>query len=207
MKMTDIANMNSIQAANAADPFANLDDFKVSQDFREFETQVDYSSIPLRKPGKQQWFRAHPEIKLDNVCFLEVEQDEGPPEAFLLHSAIAAQLRDLPGFSKRSIRLCVSRPNNSPFVWPLKMPRGSGSKHEEWSKSAIRVATKAETEWVRIQSDMQLGAYKHITANADWEEPVWPPLDIGEILRRSLGEQHIISSVDHSVVREIRGLG
>ena len=74
------------------------------------------------------------------------------------------------------------------------------------SKSAIRVATKAETEWVRIQSDMQLGAYKHITANADWEEPVWPPLDIREILRRSLGEQHIISSVDHPVVREIRGL-
>ena len=205
--MSDIANIKPNQAANAADPFSNLDDFKVSQDFREFETQVDYSSIPLRKPGKQQWFRAHPEIKLDNVCFLEVEQDESPTEAFLLHSAIAAQLRDLPGFSKRSIRLCVSRPNNSPFVWPIKMPRGSGSKHDEWPKSAIRVATKAETEWVRIQSDMQLGAYKHITANADWEEPVWPPLDIGEILRRSLGEQHIISSVDHSVVREIRGLG
>ena len=54
---------------------------------------------------------------------------------------------------------------------------------------------------------MQLGAYKHITANADWEEPVWPPLDIGEILRRSVGEQHIINSVDHSVVREIRGFG
>ena len=129
--MKDIANINSIQAANAADPFANLADFKVSQDFREFETQVDYSRIPLRKPGKQQWFRAHPEIKLDNVCFLEVEQDEGPAEEFLLHSAIAAQLSVLPGFSKRSIRLCVSRPNNSPFVWPLKMPRGSGSKQDE----------------------------------------------------------------------------
>ena len=158
--MTNKSINNAIHPDSSADPFSNLNEFKVSQDFREFETQVDYSSIPLRKPGKQQWFRVHPEIKLDNVCFLEIEQDDGPPESFLLTSSVAAQLSDLPGFSKRSIRLGVSRPNNSPFVWPIKMPRGSGSKHEEWSKSAIRVASKAETEWVRIQSDMQLGAYK-----------------------------------------------
>jgi len=204
--MNKNTNSDGNQVANITDPFSNLEAFKVSQDFNEFETQIDYSNIPLRKPGKQQWFRAHPTIKLDNVCFLEVDQEDGRPESFLLTSSVVAGLSDLPGFSKRSIRLCVSRPNNSPFVWPIKMPRGSGSKHDEWSKSAIAVADLAETEWVRIQSDMVLGAYKHITANAGWEEPVWPLLDIGEILRRSVGEQHIIGSADHPVVRELRGL-
>lgn len=187
-------------------PFDNLDAFKVGQDFNEFETAVDYSVIPLRKPGKQQWFRVHPELKLDNVCFLEVEQDEGPPESFLLTNSVALQLRELPGISKRSLRLCVCRPNNTPFVWAIKLPKGSGTKHDDWGRSALEAANLAESKWIRMNADMQLGAYKIFTSRANWEEPVWPALDISEILKRSIGEQHIISSADHPVVRQLQGL-
>ena len=187
-------------------PFTNLDAFKVGQDFNEFETAVDYSVIPLRKPGKQQWFRVHPELKVDNLCFLEVEQDEGTPENFLLNGHIASQLRELPGISKRSIRVCVCRPNNTPFVWAIKMPKGSGTKHDEWGRSALEAARKAEKGWIRMNADMQLGAYKCFTSTASWEEPTWPNLDMSEMLKRSVGEQHIIESVDHPVVRQLQGL-
>jgi len=180
LKMKD----NSLPEAQDAietnrNPFTNLEAFKVGQDFNEFETAIDYSVIPLRKPGKQQWFRVHPELKVDNLCFLEVEQDEGTPENFLLSGHIASQLRELPGISKRSIRVCVCRPNNTPFVWAIKMPKGSGTK---------------------------LGAYKCFTSTASWEEPSWPNLDMSGMLKRSVGEQHIIASVDHPVVRQLQGI-
>ena len=90
------------QPVASCDPFSNLDAFKVGQDFNEFQAVIDYSVIPLRKPGKQQWFRVHPELKLDNVCFLEVEQDEGAPESFMLTGDVAPSLINLPGISKRS---------------------------------------------------------------------------------------------------------
>ena len=194
------------QPVASCDPFSNLDAFKVGQDFNEFQAVIDYSVIPLRKPGKQQWFRVHPELKLDNVCFLEVEQDEGAPESFMLTGDVAPSLINLPGISKRSLRLCVSRPNSSPFVWAIKMPKGTGAKHDDWGISAMKLAHIAEGEWIRMSSDMQLGSYKHHTATAQWAEPVWPSLSISEVLRRSIGERHIIASVDHPVVRQLQGL-
>ena len=206
-----IMKTESIQEAPDAietnlNPFANLDAFKVGQDFNEFETAVDYSVIPLRKPGKQQWFRVHAELKLDNVCFLEVEQDEGSPESFLLTNSVAQQLRELPGISKRSLRLCVCRPNNAPFVWAIKLPKGTGTKHDDWGRSALDAANIAESKWIRMNADMQLGAYKFFNSKASWEEPVWPALGISEILKRSIGDQHIISSADHPAVRQLQGL-
>ena len=70
----------------------------------------------------------------------------------------------------------------------------------------MEIARKAENEWVRMNADMQLGAYKYFTASASWDSPEWPELDMREIIRRSIGEQHIIESVDHSVIRQLRGL-
>ena len=209
--ITKIMNQETSNGAATAvetspNPFANLEAFKVNQDFNEFETAIDYSVIPLKKPGKQQWIRVHPEFKLDNVCFLEVEQEEGGPENYMLTAVVAPQLRDLPGISKRCLRLCVCRPNCSPFLWAIKMPKGTGTKHDEWGRSAMVIAEIAESKWVRVNSDMQLGAYKHHTASVAWEEPTWPDLTAEEILLRSIGEQHIIASVDHSVIRQLRGL-
>lgn len=188
------------------DPFSNLEEFKVGQDFNEFQAVIDYSVIPLRKPGRQQWFRVHDTLRLDNVCFLEVEQEEGPAESFMLTASVAPSLVNLPGISKRSLRLCVCRPNNSPFLWAIKMPKGTGTKHDEWSVSAMKIAAIGEGTWVRMSSDMQLGAYKHHTATAEWAEPTWPSLSISEVLRRSIGDRHIISSVDHPVIKQLLGL-
>ena len=52
---------------------------------------------------------AHPEIKLDNVC-LEVEQDEGPPEAFFHLQAAQG-----PFCSRPPVPTIIR-----PFVWPPK---------------------------------------------------------------------------------------
>ena len=140
------------------------------------------------------------------VSFLEVEQESGAPEMFMLHGSLLPSLTDVPGISRRCLRLCVSRPNNTPFVWPIKLPTDSGAKHDDWARSALATARLAETRWVRMSSDMHLNAYKSFTAEASWGEPVWPQLEFNEILRRSVGENHIIASLDHPVIRQLRGL-
>ena len=188
------------------DGFANLDQFRLPQDYSEIQAVVDHPVIPLRKPKKQHWFRVHPEIKMEGVSFLEVEQESGAPEMFMLHGSLLPSLTDVPGISRRCLRLCVSRPNNTPFVWPIKLPTHSGAKHDDWARSALATARLAETRWVRMNSDMHLNAYKSFTAEASWGEPVWPQLELTEILRRSVGENHIIASLDHPVIRQLRGL-
>ena len=208
---SELRNMKKTKEKNEAtgtvsNPFDNLEDFKVAQDFNEFETAVDFSIIPLRKPGRQEWFRVNPEIELTNVCFLDVEQNEGSPESYLVTASVAPLLRELPGMTKRSLHLCVCRPNGTPFVWPVKLPKGNGTKHDDWGRSALEAAKKAKTEWIRMNSDMQLGAYKCYTSSASWEEPTWPELGMAEILKRSVGEQHIIASTDHPVIRQLQGL-
>jgi len=190
----------------AMDGFADLEQFRLPQDYSEIQAIVDHTVIPLRKPKKQHWFRVHPEIKMEGVPFLEVEQESGAPEMFMLHGKLLPSLTDVPGISRRCLRLCVSRPNNTPFVWPIKLPTDSGAKHDDWARSALATARLAETRWLRMSSDMHLNAYKHFFAAASWSEPVWPQLELVEILRRSVGENHIINSLDHPVIRQLRGL-
>ena len=190
----------------ATDSFANLEQFRLPQDYNGVQAIVDYTVIPLRKPKKQHWFRVHPDIKLEGVAFLEVEQETAAPELFLVHGKLVPLLIDIPGLSRRSLKLCVSRPNNTPFVWPIKLPTDSGAKHDDWARSALATARLAESQWVRMNSDMHLNAYKAFTAEANWAEPVWPQLELTEILRRSVGDNHIIDSLDHSIIRQLRGL-
>jgi len=198
--------MSSVGEGNALSPFENLEQFRLPQDYNQLQAVVDYTVIPLRKPKKQHWFRVHPELKLEGVAFLELEQESGAPELFMVHGSLVAALTDVPGLTRRSLRLCASRPNNSPFVWPIKLPTNSGAKHDDWGRSALATAKLAETKWVRMNADMHLSAYKSFTAEAGWAEPVWPQLELIDILRRSIGENHIIDSLDHAVIRQLRGL-
>ena len=104
-------------------------------------------------------------------------------------------LTDVQDFTALPTTVC-SRPNNTPFVWPIKLPKDSGEKHDDWARSTLATARLAEARWVRMNSDMHLNAYKSFTAEANWGEPVWPQLELTEILRRSVGENHIITSLD-----------
>ena len=198
--------MNETNNMPVVNSFTDLEQFRLPQDYNGVQAIVDYTVIPLRKPKKQHWFRVHPDIKLEGVAFLEVEQETAAPELFLVHGKLVPLLIDIPGLSRRSLKLCVSRPNNTPFVWPIKLPTDSGAKHDDWARSALATARLAESKWVRMNSDMHLNVYKAFTAEANWAEPVWPQLELTEILKRSVGDNHIIDSLDHSIIRQLRGL-
>jgi hypothetical protein len=89
-------------------------------------------------------------------------------------------------------------------VWPISMPR-PGAQMMNWTRSALEAANLAMKQWVRIRSNTSIGAYEVHRLVVSIPEPEWPDLTFEEILTIAF-EKRIIDSVDHPLVRELRGL-
>ncbi len=70
--------------------------------------------------------------------------------------------------------------------------------------SALEAAQMAETGWVRVMANMNLGANEVYTATADHPDPDWPELSFSDILKIAF-KGHYISEYDHPVIRRLRG--
>jgi hypothetical protein len=88
------------------------------------------------------------------------------------------------------------------FLWPYK------NSTNDWSKSASRIVRRAVSEWVRLRADMDANGYRVETAPAELRavEPTWPKMTFEEILNTAF-EDKCIDSLDHPVIRSLRGLG
>jgi hypothetical protein len=73
-----------------------------------------------------------------------------------------------------------------------------------WHRSGIEAAEKAFAHWVRVKSNMPLGAYEIEQAMADLGDPVWPELPFKEILRIAFRD-NTISDLNHTIVQQLRG--
>ena len=188
-------------------PFANLDQLALPQNFDSLATKVKYSCIPCRKPGKQSFVRVSPKPEhRGTFAMLEIDAGFGTDrEQFLVTPELMSALADLPGLSPRMLILAVSRPENSPFLWPLKLLETSGLKNG-WNVSALDIAKQAEQDWLRVMPNMAMGCYTATVATADWPEPEWPPsLSFGEILERAFGAGNVITDLSHPAVKALRG--
>ena len=157
------------------------------------------TTIPVRKPGSRNFFRAHPneEYRLYNVPVVEDDQHEW--------HILAAELEipeDLERFiSHVNLITCLNH-KGTLFLWPYK------NSTNDWSKSASRVARRAVSEWVRLSADMDANGYRVEIAPTELRkiEPVWPKMTFEEILNTAF-EGKCIDSLEHPVIRSIRGLG
>ena len=66
------------------------------------------------------------------------------------------------------------------FMWPVKVPASDG-KTNEWHTSAATAAQRAMKSWVRVKSNMDLGAYEIFEAEGSIPDPTWPDLSFDEI--------------------------
>ena len=156
------------------------------------------TTIPVRKPGSRNFFRAHPdeEYRLYNVPVVEDDRREWH---------ILATDLEIPEDLERfichvNLITCINH-KGTLFLWPYK------NSTNDWSKSASRIARQAVTEWVRLSADMDANGYRIETAPAALRavEPEWPSMTFGEILNTAF-EDKCIDSLDHPVIRSLRGL-
>lgn len=157
------------------------------------------TTIPVRKPGGRQFFRVHPEeeYRLYNVPVVEDDKREW--------HILAADLEvpeDLERFVCHVNLITCLNHKGTLFLWPYK------NSTNDWSKSASRIARRAVTEWVRLTADMDANGYRVEPAPPELRaiEPPWPKMTFDDILNTAF-EGKCIDSLDHPVLRALRGLG
>jgi hypothetical protein len=71
------------------------------------------------------------------------------------------------------------------FVWPVPVPKTDGrGRGNAWNTTAREAAILATTRWVRLTSNVPLGAYDVSVATVKLPDPEWPTdKTFNEILR------------------------
>ncbi len=182
-----------------ADLFADLSTLRLSQDFAaSCGVKKAILTIPVRKPAKEWFIRTSADLRIE-TCVLELKEDR---ETYLVAPALWSELASESTFGPRALFAATNR-QAVLFVWPVRLP-GPDGKIDEWNRSALEAAAMAESRWVRVASNMALGAYDVFEATADWPEPDWPGLPLNELLRVAF-KGRVIETLDHPVLKRLRG--
>jgi hypothetical protein len=190
--------------ANAAKPEADpfdLASLRLSQDFASaVGVKRLITTVPVRKPSPEWFVRTHPDpaYRLPTAV-LELKEDR---EIYLVAPSLWSELASERTFSPRLLVASINR-QGVPFVWPIRLP-GADGKIDNWSRSAMDAADEAKSRWVRVTSNMSLGAYDVAVATAQVAEPAWPDISFQEIIKITFRD-NMISDWNHPVLRRLRG--
>jgi hypothetical protein len=189
-----------VQENQAPDPFdpARL---RLSQDFSAaLGVKKLLTTVPVRKPSKEWFVRCHPDQTYRIETFvIELKEDS---ETYLVDPSLWQTLAGESTFSPRMLITTVNK-QGTVFLWPIRLP-GSDGKLDEWSKSAMEAANHATKGWVRVQANMNLGAYDIFQATGNLGEAEWAVPPFKEILKTAF-KGRLIDSPDHPVLKRLRG--
>jgi hypothetical protein len=159
-------------------------------------------SIPVRKPGKQEFFRVNPdpEFTIDAPIY---EHENGlNRDLYWIHPDLRPDLRP----ELRWVRLfyCKSR-RGVDFLWPAKLPLADGSgSGRAWSESALEIADAAMKSWVRMAGNTDSGRYELFEAQGDLGEPAWLDKSLRELIELAF-KGRVIDHQDHPVLQDLYG--
>jgi hypothetical protein len=184
------------EAENPFDP-SNL---RLSQDYAaHLGVKKVLTTIPVRKPGKQDFVRTHPDesYRLETMV-LELKEER---ETYLVDPELWPELH-----AELTPKLLITSINRQGVlsIWPIRLP-GEDGRIDNWSASAMDAAARARERWLRMSSNMSLGAYEICEATGDLPEPEWPDLSFPEILNIAF-RAFQITDLSHSIVKRLRGV-
>jgi hypothetical protein len=209
---TALLNNNSGRVNRSVDTLPPPQQFDAFAAFDPVKLRIDQSflnhgvakklltTIPIRKPNKQDFFRVHPSENYRlPAAFIELKDDR---ETYLVLPEFAPQLSESEYFAA-ILYLCINRQKVLSF-WPVKLP-GPDGRQLAWHTTAADAAELAMTNWIRMTANMSLGAYEIYQAQGDIPEPEWPTESFSELL--SIGfKGRIIENSEHPVMQKLRGL-
>lgn len=155
-------------------------------------------TVPVRKPSKQEFVRVHPDVTYRlETAVLELKE-EG--ETYLVDPSLWSEL---PSELTPKVLFTTMNRQGVLTLWPVRMP-GEDGRLDEWNASALEAANMARDRWVRVVSNMGLGAYEVYEATGNLPDPVWPELSFTEILKVAFRGRYI-TEIEHPVIRRLRG--
>lgn len=183
-----------------SDPFADLDRLRLSQDYASLtDVKPVLTTIAVRKPHKQEFIRVRPgeEWRFETGTFTDKEVRE----TYLIEPRLWSAL---PGEVQPTVLLVtISRNSPVPFLWPCVLP-GPDGRPNRWHESALEASRLAESEWLKVMSDLPAGCYVPHVASGNLPEPEWPDITLSELLRLAFRDR-FIRDIDHPVLKRMRG--
>lgn len=172
------------------------DSLRLSEDEAgDIDVEPLLTVVEVRKPKRDEFVRVHPDHHAV-VPIIELDRD--------VYLVDASMRNELAGeWTPADMRVAVNR-DGTPFLWPVKQPK-AGERQIGWHASAKAVAAAAETDWVRAKANMSKGAYDAQKAKGKLEAPLFPDKTFSELLEAGFGDGKLIDSVDHPVVKRLRG--
>jgi len=195
-------NTGSNTAVVNANPFAEQfdpDSLRLTQDFGSIAgVEKVLTTVRVGKPSKQIFFRVHPDEKYRlQTATLDLKEEN---EHFLVDKSLWSELGN--ELTPKCLFAAIDRSENI-FIIPTKLTDQNG-KFNSWNASMLQAMQIAMTSWVRLQSNMSLGAYEVTRSTGIIEEPKWPVISFSEILQIAFKDK-FINNLDHPVVRRLRG--
>ena len=187
-------------AAASPDPF-DPSRLRLSQDFAQtLGVKKALLTVPVRKPTRESWIQTHSDsaYKIETAV-IELKEDR---ETYLVDRSLWPELATESTFGARAIFTTMNR-QGVLFLWPIRLP-GPDGKLDEWSRSALEAAMMAQGKWIRVTSNMSLGAYDVFESTADIPTPLWPELTFQELLKIAF-KNHFIDTLGHPVLQNLRG--
>ena len=156
------------------------------------------TTAPVRKPGRQEFIRVHPEspYRLETM----VLEFKGEGETYLVNQPLWPALAN--ELIAKILYLTITRQGDI-CIWPIRLPDEEG-KIDNWNRSAHEAVPIAMTKWVRVSSNRSLGAYEVWEAQGDLGEPEWPDLSFDAILEIAFKDR-FIDSLNHPALKRLRG--
>lgn len=186
------------EKAAPADPF-DLASLRLTQDFEDaVGVKKLLTVVPVRKPGRQEFVRVHPgaDWQLDTPVLTIKEENE----FYIVARDLWPDLQD--DLDARRLVVTINR-QGVVAVWPLRLPNRDG-RLDNWSRSALEAATRAEVAWIKLQSNRSLGAYDLYEGSSDLPEPVWPEVDFQTVINTAFRDYRI-QDVNHPALQRLRG--
>jgi hypothetical protein len=140
----------------------------------------------------------HPSDDFVRVVGLVEADLAGERQTYLVLPHAYSQLVD--EAARYRIFACITR-DGSVFLWPIKATENA------WHVTALVAARHGRHSWLRLKSNRDAGCYEMIEPvnPTAIPEPEWPSRTMAELLELGFTGR-VIDSVDHEVVRHLRGI-
>jgi hypothetical protein len=184
---------------NSLDPFAP-ENLRLDQSFTEtVGVKKLLTTIPVRKPGKQTFFRVHPDPAYREMFpMIDLRDDK---EEYIVAKELVPELAT--EIVYKQLCLAITR-QGTVFFLPLRYP-GPDGKDNEWWKSLRDHAKRAQTHWIRVIPNQELGAYECLQAADTLSEPEYPELGYWDLIKIAF-KDYLIKERNHPVIKRLRGL-
>jgi hypothetical protein len=181
----------------------DLANLRLNQSFAETAGVTKLlTTVPVRKPNRQEFVRVHPSADYRaDFAMIELKDEREREEEYIVRGDLIGELAG--EIAPKTLFTTINR-QGVVFLWPARLPDPDG-RPNEWHRSRREAAEIATTRWVRVEANMALGAYEIRVAESVMAEPVWPESSFQDLIRIAFRDR-LITTIDHPVIRRLRGL-